>query len=540
MYIKNLLVSMEIRNALYGDIILSDEETSILDTYEMQRLRHVAQLGFVNLVYPCANHTRFEHSIGTRWMAQKIVRLSGIPMPHKDERLLYIAALLHDAAQPAYVHITERLSSMGMPVHGNVIKYILDGRYKEKVLEIKRDIEVPFICDVLKRGDLDSVCEILSRKRAYLSDLIDGYIDADSLDYLRRDSFYTGLPYGNYDDRIFSSFKIINVGDEERIGFKNSPDTINSILSILNARFTLRKAVYLHHTSLIADEMFITALKYALSDNAIDEFDIFISGDLELLLKMRGSDGAKPFVERLLHRRLFKRVFVLDDGAPTHVRNTIGAMERDNIELNEARRRISEESGITEENILMGLPAPIAWKDYNKILLASDEGDYVELGTAIPSEIRMLEERYRSLWRFGVYCGSSEYDDLIRLSNVCDAHFGFASKIKPKKPYTEVNTMRDILNDAISALTEMNRASSKVLFMLSDKGKYVSRNELAGELQIKASTVSYYLSLIERVLGDKGCREVLRTKRIGRTKYWLVDEKYGRLIREREGDFSGL
>ncbi len=531
---------MEIRNALYGDIILSDEEASIIDTYEMQRLRHVAQLGFVNLVYPCANHTRFEHSIGTRWMAQKIVRLSGIPISRKDERLLYIAALLHDAAQPAYVHITERLSSMGMPVHRTVIKYILDGTYKEKVLEIKGDIEAPFVCDVLKDDDLNSIYEILIGNRAYLTDLIDGYIDADSLDYLRRDSFYTGLPYGNYDDRIFSSFKIINIDNEDRIGFNNSSDTINSILSILNARFTLRKAVYLHHTSLIADEMFITALKYALSANTINEYDIFISGDLELLLRMRDSDRAKPLVERLLHRRLFKRVFVLDDATPTHIRSTIERFERDAIALNETRRRIAEDSGVLEENILIGLPAPITWKDYNKILLASDEGDYVELGIIIPSEIRLLEEKYRHLWRFGVYCGSSNYDNMIRLSNICDAYFGYTSKIKPKKPYIEVNAMKEILNDAISALSEMNRASSKVLFMLSDKKKYVSRNELADELQIKPSTVSYYLSLIEKVMNDKGCRDVLHTKRVGRTKYWLVDEKYGGLIREREGDFPRL
>jgi len=531
---------MKIRNALYGDIILSDVEASILDTYEMQRLRHVAQLGFVNFVYPCANHTRFEHSIGTRWMAQNIVRLSGIPISPKDERLLYLAALLHDAAQPAYVHITERLRDMGMPVHEDVVKYILDGTYKEKVLEIKGDIETPFVCDVLKKDDLDSIYEILTGNRAYLSDLIDSYIDADSLDYLRRDSFYTGLPYGNYDDRIFSSFKIINIDNEERIGFNNSPDTINSILSILNARFTLRKAVYLHHTSLIADEMYITALKYALSDNTINEFDIFTSGDLELVLTMRGSERAKPLVERLLHRRLFKRVFVLDDDAPTRIRGTIEGMERDDIELNETRRRISEESGVAEENILIGLPAPIKWKEYNKILLASDEGDYVELGTIIPSEIRLLDEKYRSLWRFGVYCGSSEYDDLIRLSNICDAYFGFTSKVKPKKPYIELNAMKETLNYAILALSEKNHASSRVLFVLSDKKKYVSRNELADELQIKPSTVSYYLSLIEKVMSDKGCRDVLHTKRVGRTKYWLADEKYGGLIREREDDFQGL
>ncbi len=139
-----------------------------------------------------------------------------------------------------------------------------------------------------------------------------------------------------------------------------------------------------------------------------------------------------------------------------------------------------------------------------------------------------------------MYCGSIEYDDLVRLSNICDVHFGFESKVKPKEPYIEVNAMKEILNDAISALSEKNHASSNVLFMLSDKRKYVSRNELADELQIKPSTVSYYLSLIEKVMNETGCRDVFHTKRVGRTKYWLVDEKYGGLIRERKDDFPGL
>ena len=90
------------------------------------------------------------------------------------------------------------------------------------------------------------------------------------------------------------------------------------------------------------------------------------------------------------------------------------------------------------------------------------------------------------------------------------------------------------------ALSEKNHASSKVLYMLSDKNKYVSRNELADELNIKPSTVSYYLSLIEKVMNNKDCRDVLHTKRVGRTKYWLIDEKYGGLIRERDGDFPRL
>ncbi len=325
---------MELRDAIYGDIILQDNETEskIIDTFEMQRLKLIKQLGFVNFVYPCANHTRFEHSLGTRWIAQKIVTLS--ELKPKDQKVLYLAALIHDTAEPCFVHVTERLKKLGMKSHEEIIKNILDGTYKDKVIELKGEEfkNVKFICDVLKDNELDEINDIfLNPETDKLKELIDGYIDADNLDYLRRDAFYAGLPYGNYDDRIFSTF--IQFKDDEgkdKIAFRDSSDALNAILSVLNSRFALRKAAYLHHTSLIADEMFLKALDLAWND--ISEYDIFICGDLEFLYKIRQqSASAKVLIDMLLQRKLFKRAYVLDYKVPTKTKEYLNEL-RENRE----------------------------------------------------------------------------------------------------------------------------------------------------------------------------------------------------------------
>lgn len=436
---------MEIRNAIYGDIILDDYEAKIIDSYEMQRLKLIKQLGFVSFVYPCANHTRFEHSLGTRWLAQKIVRLSKLPLkPDEDEeKVLYVAALLHDIAEPCFVHVTERLKEMNISLktHKQVIEYVLNGTYKTKVQDLTGEVHGNFICDVLEKilnddqiNDLKDILVKKTSKKLYLKEIIDGYIDADNLDYLHRDSFYTGLPYGNYDDRIFSSFKIVDVDGKAKIGFRNSPDTINAIMSVLNARYVLRKSVYLHHTALSADQMFLQALKIALTDKIIDEYDIFILGDQELLYKIINSKSdAKRFVNQLLQRKLFKRAYMLDYEAG-EVKNSIDEMAKSHKQRQGTIKELANKSGLNENEILLGFPAPIADKEFGLITLASDNGGSPSnLNQMIPLDLNAMRERYRSLWKFYVYYSKTDYESLLKLHNCCEGLFEQKSKYSPKR-----------------------------------------------------------------------------------------------------------
>ncbi|MCX9027946.1 MAG: HD domain-containing protein [Candidatus Methanoperedens sp.] len=436
---------MELRDAIYGDIILQDNETEskIIDTFEMQRLKLIKQLGFVNFVYPCANHTRFEHSLGTRWIAQKIVTLS--ELKPKDQKILYLAALIHDIAEPCFVHVTERLKKSGMMSHEEIIKIILDGSYKEKVIELKgKEFKnANFICDVLNDDELDEIKDVfLNPETDKLKELIDGYIDADNLDYLRRDAFYTGLPYGNYDDRIFSTF--IQFKDDEgkeRIGFRDSSDSLNAILSVLNSRFALRKAAYLHHTSIIADEMFLKALDLAHTNEKISDYDIFICGDLELLYKIRQqSEPAKVLIDMLLQRKLFKRAYVLDYKTPTKTKDYLNEL-RENRERANLVQRLSNASKINEDDILLGPPAPINWKDYDLIRILQSGCQPTSLDTKICNELHTLEHQYNTLWKFGVYLNTysskKANNDLKNLNASCFKEFNVKSKYKVKLNYEE-------------------------------------------------------------------------------------------------------
>lgn len=529
-------MGFEIRDAVYGDIVLLEDEARLLDTYEMQRLRHVRQLGNVSLVYPSANHTRFEHSLGVRWMTQKIDRISDLPISRSDRRILYKCALLHDIAEPAFAHATERLATHGFVTHEQIIEFVLSGTYKEKVLE-KKDVHTKFICDVItaeeEREEIRTILAKEPRKtdKAFMRDIVRGYIDADNLDYLRRDSFFLGLPYGNYDDRIFASFRIVNFEGEDRIAFRDSKDTLNAIVSILDSRYTLRRAAYLHHGVIIADDMLLEALKLALSEEVIDLFDVFICGDYELLAKMKQSPGASPLVDSLLSRSLFKRIYVLDHHTPYEIKNRVTNLENNISEGANFKLEISEKTGTNSDKIILHYSPPSGWKDFDRILLVSDDGEIVSLGNKLPGNLSLLKEKYDSLWQFMVSANVTSKDMRDSLFNACVQFFNYRSGFTPKKTFDEIREIEEELSPLIKELRVEEPSSIPVLRILLDHGKPLSRDEIAKELNIKPATVSHYLTLINKKLSSESER-ILYSRRVGRVKLWTVDRR----LREVLGD----
>lgn len=518
----------EIRDAIYGDIVLLEDEARILDTYEMQRLRSIRQLGNANLVYPSSNHTRFEHSLGTRWLAQKIVRISDLPIKKSERKILYKCALLHDVAEPAYTHATERLNSQGFPTHEQIINYVLDGIYKEKVLE-RKQVDTKFVCDVLTREERERIKSVLTAEpkkldRPFMQELVKGYIDADSLDYLRRDSFFLGLPYGNYDDRIFASFRIVKFEEGEHIAFRDSQDTINAIMSILNSRYTLRRAAYLHHTVIIADDMFLEALRSALSDGTIDEYDVFIFGDYELLTKMRQSEAAFPIVNSLLSRNLFKRTYVIDSRAPYEIKKRVETLENNVADTSDFILKLSEKAGNSADRIRLHFPPPSGWKDFHRILLTSDDGKIRTLGEKLPGDLSLLEKKYESLWRFMVSGNIPSQTLRNRVYNACVQSFNFRGSFSPKKSFDEIKELEVEFAPLIDKLRKEVPSSISILRTLIHNNKPLSRNEIAKELNLKPATVSHYLTVINQKLSNES-GQILLAKRIGRVKLWTIDER---------------
>ena len=175
-----------IKDPVHGYIEVSEAELKIVDSYPVQRLRRIIQLPFVYLVYPGARHSRFDHSLGCMHLAGEFARSLGLDDYRRE--VLRVAGLLHDLGHPPYSHLFETLLEEAGLTHEAMTARIL-----RESGELAEAIEA---CGVSAEDVLDVL-----EGRAPESPIISGPIDADKLDFLMRDAYFTGAPYGIIDAR---------------------------------------------------------------------------------------------------------------------------------------------------------------------------------------------------------------------------------------------------------------------------------------------------------------------------------------------------
>lgn len=226
---------VQIPNSLIFDII---------EHRYFQRLRRITQMGFSNFVYPGANHTRFHHAIGCIFLMQKavrVLRLKKIVISEEEENALYIAILLHDIGHGPFSHALEHSIVNGIS-HESISLLFMEKLNEEFNGELSLAIEI-------FKGEY---------KRKFMCQLISSQLDIDRLDYLRRDSFYTGVTEGNISsDRLIT---MMNVKDDTLVIEQKG---IYSIEKFLIARRLMYWQVYLHKTGLAVECMLVNVLKRA-------------------------------------------------------------------------------------------------------------------------------------------------------------------------------------------------------------------------------------------------------------------------------------
>jgi len=234
-----------LNDPIYGFITIPN--SLIFDIIEhpyFQRLRRVTQMGFSNLVYPGANHTRFHHAIGCMHLMQKAVRVlrfKEIEISEDEANALYIAILLHDIGHGAFSHALEHSIVNGIS-------------HEEISLKFMKKLNEEF------GGKLCLAIEIFEGKykRRFFNQLISSQLDIDRLDYLKRDSFYTGVKEGNISsDRLIAMMTVFN---NELVIEKKG---IYSVENFLIARRLMYWQVYLHKTGLVAENMLVKILQRA-------------------------------------------------------------------------------------------------------------------------------------------------------------------------------------------------------------------------------------------------------------------------------------
>ncbi len=305
-----------VRDPLWQNIRLAPEAAAVVDTPEFQRLRRVKQLGLAHLVYPGAVHTRFLHALGVYHLTRRALsRLDengelNLLTPGEREVLpvIALAALLHDVGHYAFSHAMEELETGWIPGH------------HEEVAE--RFLTAPSIQRALKRVHPDAparIDELIRGESSHpLQGLVAGSLDLDKIDYLRRDSLFCGVPYGNVDvDRLLDALTVARHPDGDGPEVAVTEKGISALESLLFSKYQMFRNVYWHHAVRAATAAFRRLVETALEASLLsrDELPGRTDDQLMNLLGRRASEEDSDVVSRLrgalMDRRLPKRLIEL-------------------------------------------------------------------------------------------------------------------------------------------------------------------------------------------------------------------------------------
>jgi HD superfamily phosphohydrolase len=443
-----------VRDPVHGDVYLTSEELALLDTPQMQRLRGVRQLGTAHLVYPGAQHTRFEHSLGTLHMTSRLIAavnrnrelkpegLLGIAAD--EERILRAAALVHDVTHVPSGHNIEDVRGI-LERHDTAARYLqaLDGGNELGAQLDAMGVRREVLAALLSEEDADEAK--LPRVPACWRELLSDTICPDILDYLKRDAHFTGLSLV-YDDRILSYFMVDRASghlfvDLEKRGMLRE-DILSELLRVLDARYFFSERVYYHHAKVSAGAMIAQVVETALLHGGLKAEELYHTTDASLMeLLSRVIEGApvegpaseevaraKELLERLASRKLLKRACVWPLYANRDVQQEL--LERFFAPGRHEERKKFERVVRDELRRSLGVEPPLVQlycparrmqlkEAATHVRFPGIDGvrPLSSLSEKVP-RLRDLESSYRDLWRLYLFAATDEPRVLSKIADI--------------------------------------------------------------------------------------------------------------------------
>ena len=377
-----------IKDAVHGNVRLSDFELKLIDTQPMQRLRRLKQVGMADLIYPGANHTRFEHSIGTMHLAGEIAESAGVR--GHEEKLLRAAAVLHDVGHGAFSHESERI----------LMRHTGKGHEEIGWERIKKGE----IAEALHEEgiSLNELKPIFFGKG--VGQLISFDLGADRMDYLLRDSHYTGVAYGVIDyGRLIHTIRMSNGKAVVEHGGLEAAE------SMLIARFLMFSSVYYHHAVRIASAMLRKACEIAISERSLNASKIADMDDEGLMLALSSSRKAGKLAKMLKERRLFKRAVEL---SAYEMGESLKQKVCDDRFVEGLEKEIAQDARVEESSLVIDFPP-----DYNmeeaKVRVSKRDGSERPL-REISDIVRAIESSEQGRRKLIVACAPEKKDAVAK------------------------------------------------------------------------------------------------------------------------------
>ncbi|MFB6170846.1 MAG: HD domain-containing protein [Haloarculaceae archaeon] len=374
-----------IKDSVHDHIAVGGVAEALLDTPAVQRLRHIKQLGTVGLVYPSANHTRFEHSLGVYHLADEA--LSHLHVEGQKAERVRAAALLHDVGHAPYSHNIE----------GLIARHT--GRYHDEVDDLLTAGEV---ASVLEAHDIDpeEVAELVAGGGEF-GQLVSGELDVDRMDYLVRDAHHTGVPYGTIDHgRLVRELRFV---DGELVLAEGNVQTAESLLL---ARALMTPVVYNHHVARISKAMLRRATGALIRGDHADAGTVRRWDDHDLLVALRSHEVTSEYARRLSHRDLFKRAVWAE--MPDVPDDLVGA---DHQEMRALERDIADRAGVADAEVILDVPSRPSMSETTSRVVVNGEVRRLATQSTLVSALRTAQ---RDQWRLGVYAPGDRTDRVGR------------------------------------------------------------------------------------------------------------------------------
>jgi len=377
------MAHLDIIDPIHDFVRVYDNELKIIDTPIFQRLRRIRQLSGAHLIYPGAQHTRFEHSLGVMHiasMAGQALAEKGV-VSFDDIQNLRLAGLLHDIGHGPFSHLFEE---------------IFEEKRKISHEDLGRDIILKTeIGDIISKNGFDK--KLITKlafgdsKLQFMNEIISGVLSADIMDYLLRDGYFTGAEHAKIDHhRLTHSLDVY----KNKLALDKS--SLVNFETMMISRYQMFKAVYFHKTVRAGEVMLLEAMDLAegelgLSSMNLDEYlqlsdDVILAKLLNLPEHNSKLKASKKIAIDYLNRNLFKSVF----------ETTLTGKAITKKRMQELREEVSKKSKIDINEIFVdssntpSIPLSPSKKESKSIILLENDGNKTTAKEILISQIKLV------------------------------------------------------------------------------------------------------------------------------------------------------
>jgi len=377
------MTHLDIIDPIHDFVRVYDNELKIIDTPIFQRLRRIRQLSGAHLIYPGAQHTRFEHSLGVMHiasMAGQVLAEKGV-VSSDDIQILRLASLLHDIGHGPFSHLFEE---------------IFEEKRKLSHEDLGRDIILKTeIGDIISKNGFDK--KLITKlafgdsKLQFMNEIISGVLSADIMDYLLRDGYFTGAEHAKIDHhRLTHSLDVY----KNKLALDKS--SLVNFETMMISRFQMFKAVYFHKTVRAGEVMLLEAMDLAegelgLSSMNLDEYlqlsdDVILAKLLNLPEHNSKLKASKKIATDYLNRNLFKSVFetTLTGKAITKKRM------HEKKEENSKKSKIDINEIFVDSSNTPSIPLSPSKKESKSIILLENNGNKTTAKEILISQIQLV------------------------------------------------------------------------------------------------------------------------------------------------------